>query len=145
VIRTVDGELLSCGIGEYGRLGTGSTDDALVPAPLDSLVDENVVQIAAGSSHSLALTRSGKLFVWGRNDYGQLGFEDSYMDMYSLEDLPRRLDAQALEGKRLVSILAGRGRSGAVTEDGLFYTWGHRSSHMPSLLNPALVGGLKVL
>lgn len=129
VIRTTDGEVLSCGVGEYGRLGTGSSFDALEPVPLDALVDENVTRLAAGSSHTLALAKSGKLFVWGRNDYGQLGFEDSYMDMYSLEDIPRELDADAFKGKQITEVLAGRGRSGVITSDGLLYTWGHRASH----------------
>ena len=145
VIRTVDGELLSCGVGEYGRLGTGSTVDSLEPAPLETLVEEDIIQIAAGSSHTLALSKSGKLFVWGRNDYGQLGFEDSYMDMYSLEDIPRLLDARAFQDKQIVSIIAARGRSGAITEDGQFFTWGYKSSHMPTLLSPRLLGGLRVV
>ena len=71
VFRSFDGELLSCGVGEYGRLGVGSTFDALVPTPLDSLIEEDIVQVAAGSSHTLALAKSGSLYVWGRNDYGK--------------------------------------------------------------------------
>ena len=70
VFRSFDGELLSCGVGEYGRLGVGSTFDALVPTPLDSLLEEDIVEVAAGSSHTLALAKSGSLYVWGRNDYG---------------------------------------------------------------------------
>jgi E3 ubiquitin-protein ligase HERC4 len=34
---------------------------------------EIVVQIAAGDRHSMALTKAGQLFVWGDNQFGQLG------------------------------------------------------------------------
>ncbi|CAK0771007.1 hypothetical protein CCP4SC76_5400003 [Gammaproteobacteria bacterium] len=33
----------------------------------------NVVEIAAGESHSLALKQDGSLWAWGKNDFGQLG------------------------------------------------------------------------
>ena len=32
-----------------------------------------IVQIATGRNHVLALDTSGKIYSWGRNDYGQLG------------------------------------------------------------------------
>ena len=32
-----------------------------------------IVQIATGRNHVLALDTTGKIYSWGRNDYGQLG------------------------------------------------------------------------
>merc|ERR1711871_827431 len=86
---TSDGELLCCGIGDYGRLGTGNTGNALLPETLTELEDETIVQIAAGNSHSIALSDNGKVFTWGRNDARQLGHGDSYIDIYSMEEIPR--------------------------------------------------------
>ena len=63
---TEDGEILSCGIDDYGRLGTGASSNATVPAPLTELVDDTIVQVAAGNAHSIALTDDGKIFTWGR-------------------------------------------------------------------------------
>lgn len=41
-----------------------------------------VVQISCGSNFSLILDDEGRLFVFGRNDYGQLGLgEESMGDM----------------------------------------------------------------
>lgn len=40
---------------------------------LDSLWAMPVLQLAAGESHSAALTSNGFLFTWGNNDCGQLG------------------------------------------------------------------------
>ncbi len=33
---------------------------------------ENVIKISAGTNHSLALTKDGKVYAWGENKYGQL-------------------------------------------------------------------------
>ena len=76
---------------------------------------------------------------------GQLGLEDSFIDIYSMEDVPRQIPSKSFssdpnnvdsvigEGK-IVKIAAGRGRSAAVTSDGRVYLWGHRVSHMPKLV-----------
>lgn len=142
LILTEDGEVLSFGVGEYGRLGTGSTSDATTPVSIEALLEEDIVQIAVGASHSLALTRSGSIYTWGRNDMGQLGLGDSYMDIYSMEDMPRLVDSESLEGKRLVSIAAGKGRSAAITDQGELFLWGNKLHHEPMLVE--LPGGVKV-
>lgn len=74
---TDDGEVLACGVGDYGLLGTGSSGSVPVPQRLEKFDEVDVVQIAAGESHNLALTANGAVYSWGRNDNGQLGFRDS--------------------------------------------------------------------
>lgn len=134
--------MLSFGVGEYGRLGTGSTSDSLTPLTIESLLEQDVVQIAAGASHSLALNRQGQIFAWGRNNTGQLGAGDSFMDIYSLEEFPRLLDAESLQGKRIVSINAGKERSAAVSDAGELFIWGNKLHHEP--LQVDFPGGCKV-
>ena len=58
--------------------------------------------------------------------------------------MPRVLDSVALEGKEIIKIIAGRGRSGALTSEGELFIWGHRASHVPTLLSPKLIGGRKI-
>jgi alpha-tubulin suppressor-like RCC1 family protein len=101
---TKDREVFAAGVGEYGRLGTGDTSDQKHPVPINtsmlipvdgsknSAEEEDVTAIAAGPEHSLLLTAKGKVASWGRNMSGQLGHGDSYMDMYSMEDIPRPID-----------------------------------------------------
>jgi hypothetical protein len=56
---------------EGGELGNGfQYSTALTPTFIGL---SNVVQIAAGNSHALALLRSGNIVGWGYNFYGQLG------------------------------------------------------------------------
>lgn len=162
VILTDDGEVMTCGVGEYGRLGTGNTIDALVPASLEALANEDIVQIAAGNDHTLALTDKGAVFSWGRNQQGQLGHSDSYIDIYSMEDFPRLIDAESinngenaevlsLEGESpdesplFTQVAAGSGRSAGITTHGLLYIWGHRVGHQPKLIPKSLFGGLRAI
>jgi alpha-tubulin suppressor-like RCC1 family protein len=55
LILTDDGELLACGVGEYGRLGTGDSGDELTPVTIEALVDEEVVQAGAGAYLNLTI------------------------------------------------------------------------------------------
>ena len=145
LILTVDGEVLSCGVGEYGRLGTGSTSDALVPSPLESLLDEDIVQAVAGPNHSLLLSSSGKVFTFGRNDTGALGHADSYIDIYSMEEFPRHLDSKDMaKGGKVLQVAAGKGTSAALTSEGKLFLWGRHLGHVPTLMDNSLFDGLKV-
>ena len=163
VILTDDGEVLCCGVGEYGRQGTGNTLDALVPAAVEALVDEDIVQVAAGQDHTLALNSSGAIFSWGRNQSGQLGHSDSYIDIYSMEDFPRLIDAESINNNenatgsgdaeitqagpppKFSQVAAGSSRSAALTTDGLMYIWGARVGHQPKLIAKKLFNDMKVI
>jgi alpha-tubulin suppressor-like RCC1 family protein len=162
VILTAEGVVLSCGAGEYGVLGTGSTEDSTVPAPLDALLDEDIVHIAAGYDHTLALTATGKVYSWGRNGSGQLGHSDSFIDIYSMEDFPRLIDTESVKGGAenedalraagllndkyvtFAQIAAGQSISAAITTEGLLFVWGARVGHQPKLIAPALLNNLRV-
>lgn len=162
VILTDDGEVLSCGVGEYGRQGTGSTSDALVPTTVEALEDDEIVQVAAGFDHTLVLNSKGAIYSWGRNQSGQLGHSDSYIDIYSMEDFPRLIDAESINNGENAEALAadgeiptnapifsqvacGSGRSAAVTTDGHLYIWGARVSHQPKLIAKSLFNGHRVV
>ncbi|KAI0015831.1 regulator of chromosome condensation 1/beta-lactamase-inhibitor protein II [Xylariomycetidae sp. FL0641] len=65
-----------------GQLGVpGLTFATRPPGPFDqpheilTLKGFKICQIAAGDYHSLALEKDGRVFVWGDNTSGQLGFE----------------------------------------------------------------------
>lgn len=129
------GSVYGCGMAEYGRLGIieNWTTDVLVPQKInpEAFGGERVIQVSAGFIHSMALTESGKIFSWGRNDHGQLGLGDSFIDMHSMEIAPRLVDSEELADKKVVKIKAGRGLSGALTSTGELYHWGHKILHQP--------------
>src|ERR1051325_122288 len=81
--------------------------DMTYDLPVDSnRPRDSVVQIAAGTFHSLALQRDGTITVWGDDRFGQL-------------EIPDRLNQ-----KRAVAIAAGNVHSLALLRDGTVAAWG---------------------
>lgn len=69
-----DGRVYACGKQPFGQLGNGSTKTEESPVQVQGLpAGDPVVAISAGDNFSAALTASGKLFMWGADDWGQLG------------------------------------------------------------------------
>jgi alpha-tubulin suppressor-like RCC1 family protein len=67
-----NGTVMAWGDNAFGADGNGRTsDDALLPVPVKGL--SSVVQVSAGSEHSLALLANGTVMAWGDNFDGQLG------------------------------------------------------------------------
>jgi len=72
---TASGNVFACGDNAYGQLGQPAT-----PTISASWLEINfpgrtnrIVSVAAGADHNLAVDEGGGVWVWGRNNYGQLG------------------------------------------------------------------------
>lgn len=66
-------QVWSCGSNENGELGRGGCQEGsftIYPVLLSGGV--NIVQIAAGRAHNMAVADDGRLFAWGSNSHGQL-------------------------------------------------------------------------
>jgi alpha-tubulin suppressor-like RCC1 family protein len=120
-----DGTLAAWGDNNSGQLGCGNlpaqTNVPTAVLQTDGLSGRTVIAIAAGSSHSLALTSDGQVFGWGSNTSGQLGRSDTSANF----ETPIHLSQLgALADKQIVAIAAGAHHSLALTADGLLYAWG---------------------
>ncbi|OVA20449.1 Regulator of chromosome condensation [Macleaya cordata] len=72
---TAEGEVYGWGRGEHGRLGFGDDKSSkMVPQRVQLLVGEDIIQVSCGGTHSVALTRDGRMFSFGRGDHGRLGY-----------------------------------------------------------------------
>jgi alpha-tubulin suppressor-like RCC1 family protein len=67
------GQAFSCGYGFMGRLGLGDNKDQSQPVLLESPELGTIIDVAAGSAHSLILNSQGQIFSFGHGGFGQLG------------------------------------------------------------------------
>lgn len=58
-------QVYSWGCNDDSALGRETVDEETAVVPGTVNIDEKVVQITAGDSHSAALTESGKVYAWG--------------------------------------------------------------------------------
>lgn len=123
------GEVYSWGDNEYGSCGNGQVLSDL-PGPekvdfFDSLPQGDKVQrIFASGASSAALTRTGKLYAWGKNEQGQIALsthEEDYKNRFVVEPLPKKINT----GPRAVVELCMGSRTFAfLLEDGSVYIAG---------------------
>ncbi|CAJ1330085.1 unnamed protein product [Effrenium voratum] len=86
------------------------------------------------------MSEQGELWVWGRNDYGQLGLgEEAMGDMYSAERFPRLVRSLPSEGHRVVDFACGEHHVVALTSEGALFEWGDRSWLEPHRVSPPQV------
>ncbi|XP_064507956.1 probable E3 ubiquitin-protein ligase HERC3 isoform X1 [Pseudopipra pipra] len=78
----------------------------------------NIVQIACGGQHAMALSRGGELFTWGQNAHGQLGLGSQ------ATFIPQAQLVERLKGIPLAQIAAGGAHSTTVSLSGAVYSWG---------------------
>ena len=67
-----DGTVWAWGSNQYGEIGNGTTV-ALGRTPTQVIGLSNVIAIASGGQHSLALKNDTTVWAWGLNNFGQLG------------------------------------------------------------------------
>lgn len=106
------------GANTSGQLGNGSTTDSAVPVRVSSL-DQNSIEVAAGSAFSCALRNDGLVSCWGDNTHGQLGDGSTNSSSSAVK-------VSGLSG--VVSLAASGSHACALLDTGLVKCWGDNSS-----------------
>lgn len=101
------------GDGTVWQAGSGQSTPTLVAGLKD------IIQIAAGGCHNLALDAQGRLWSWGSNDSGQLG-------KGTIGGVLSGLPTAVLDN--VSTIAAGSEHSLAVKTDGTLWAWGSNNN-----------------
>ena len=118
---TKDGDLYMWGYNNYGQLGVYTNVDKNTPVLVNNsttaLPAKSVKYVALGGSHSAAITKDGSLYIWGWNNYGQLG-DGTTTGRYT----PIKIM------DNVASVSLGNSHSAAITKDGSLYMWGYNGN-----------------
>ncbi|XP_019433156.1 PREDICTED: ultraviolet-B receptor UVR8-like isoform X1 [Lupinus angustifolius] len=132
VVITDAGALLTFGWGLYGQnmvdksnvdvedeCGQGTTDDELSPTCVSSLLGIRIDGVAAGLWHTVCTSAAGDVYVFGGNQFGQLGTGSDQAEV-----LPRLVDSPNLENMHAKNISCGSRHTALLTEGGKVFCWG---------------------
>ncbi len=121
-----DGTIWAWGYNAYGQLGDGTTASRSTPVQVmanSTTPLADIIAIAGGSSHSIALKSDGTVWSWGYNDYGQLG--DGTTSNHSNPVQVMIDSVTPLTG--VIAIAGGSSHSIALKSDGTVWSWGYNN------------------
>ena len=117
-----DGTVWTTGLNNYGQLGDGTNinSNSFHKVKLNSEGDylENIVAIAAGDSSSYALTKTGEVYSWGYNGYGQFGVDNVSTSYYPVKMQKVSNIIQISAGDNFLLMLDGDGSVWGVGANG---------------------------
>ena len=135
-----DGTVYTCGTYSHGTQGLGKLD-RIVKTPTRIPALSRIVQVSCGFGHNAALDGDGHIWVWGRNDLGQLGTGNR-----------KSLDEPVmLELENIVDVTCGGKFTLARDAEGREYGWGSNAyrvledSSRKEILSPVPLTGLEGL
>jgi alpha-tubulin suppressor-like RCC1 family protein len=115
-----DGTLWAWGDNFYGELGLGTHGPAAdTNFPQQVGTDTDWRMVSAGSQHVIAIKNNGTLWVWGRNEVGELGL--------GFNQIPKYSPTQLGTANNWETAAAGEYLSAAIKTDHSIWTWGDNS------------------
>ncbi|KDO30466.1 hypothetical protein SPRG_04368 [Saprolegnia parasitica CBS 223.65] len=104
-----------------GQCGLGyANQDQCAPVRVDALAPYEIVQVACGYTHTLALSRQGDVFSWGLGEYGQLGKGSVYQPVPELVDMSHCMGPP----DQVQTVYCGAFHSVATTTQNVMLAWG---------------------
>jgi uncharacterized repeat protein (TIGR02543 family) len=124
IALTTNGRVYAWGGNMSGRLGDGTSDNKLIPTLVSFTglqEGEKIRHVSSIGNHNLAVTTNGRLFAWGRNDFGGSLGDGTTVDKYT----PTLITFTGLEvGETIEQISTGNSHSLVLTTNGRVYAWG---------------------
>ena len=111
-----DGTLWTWGANSFGQLGTNTTTRSNTPVTTFA-GGTNWKQVSCGSNYTASIKTDGTLWVWGRNNSGQLGINNTTSPICT----PVTTFAGGTNWKQ---VACGGYSTAAIKTDGTLWTWG---------------------
>ncbi len=127
LLLTIDGSVFAWGENGWGQLGDDTTINQTAGVWVRLPAGARITAIAAGDSHSLALTADGRVYAWGDNGWGELGTPAGQTCSGMVICIPSPVLVRFPAGMRATAIAAGGAHSLALMADGSVYAWGANS------------------
>ncbi|KAL3470437.1 regulator of chromosome condensation 1/beta-lactamase-inhibitor protein II [Aspergillus californicus] len=122
---TSSGTVLSWGCDEQSQLGRRRTHHGgshhLIPG--ECALPSGIVDIGTGEYHSFAIHKTGAVYGWGSNNYGQTAIFANAGTSDAITVYPSKVQSLK-QFPRITSIQGGKDHSLAITEAGQCLSWG---------------------
>ena len=130
IAKDSNGKLYSWGYNFSGELGNGTTAKSSMPICISDienspLREKNIVNIYTGDDTIIAKDSSGKLYSWGRNNFGQLGNGTGTTENSSMPVCISDIESSPLKGKNIVDVYNYGSTIIAKDSNGKLYSWGY--------------------
>ena len=131
------GKVYTWGYNSRGQLGNGTTENSNVPICIsdiegNALKGKNIVSMLDCDGNMVAIDKNGKVYTWGKNDYGLLG--NGTTENSTVPICISDIEGNAVNGKNITNVYDGikYGYSDymiiAKDIEGKIYTWGKNNS-----------------
>jgi alpha-tubulin suppressor-like RCC1 family protein len=120
VFLTRNGDIYTCGTNTHGQLGHNDTLDRPSPKLVELLKPIGpIIQISAGPSYVLIVTKDGTVYSFGSGINFCLGHGEQHDELQ-----PRAVQWFKRKNIHIVSVCAGDEHAVALDSSGYVYTWG---------------------
>jgi uncharacterized repeat protein (TIGR02543 family) len=118
-------EVFTWGSNASGQLGDDTTWQKSLPVKITSRFNfqaNETINFFNLGSESVSLITSDRIFVWGKNNYGQLGLGHTTMMRTPIDLSARFTNLESTES--VLKVIIGNEHTIALTSEGKVYTWG---------------------
>jgi alpha-tubulin suppressor-like RCC1 family protein len=132
-------KLYCWGDNSFRQLGIDKKGARFLPSPIYDVSEEasngllngkGVLKVSAGYGFTCAIDEEGKLFCWGKNDFGQLGINNNESEKVKNPTPIYNADPDlsgTLEGNPASALSAGTTHICAINRNGKLFCWGDGS------------------
>lgn len=109
------------------QIGTTGVDMADIP---EDVLSSNIVMVAAGIDHAVAIDDKGIVHAWGNNRLGQYSIlKEGQQANPNIAYMPEELVTKGIDVNNVKKLTCGYQATAILMNDGSFYLWGNKLTY----------------